>query len=88
MRKSSSRAVFWCVVALSLMVVGCGQIAGLQARMAFREGNNLYQAQDWVMAAEKYEEVAATNPTDPQAVDDVFLPRQQLRQPVQPRPIE
>ena len=73
MRKFSSRAVFGCVVALGLIVVGCGQIAGLQARMAFREGNNLYQAQDWVMAAEKYEEVAATNPTDPQLLTTYFF---------------
>ncbi len=73
MRKSSSWAVFGCVVALGLIVVGCGQIAGLQARMAFREGNNLYQAQDWVMAAEKYEEVAATNPTDPQLLTTYFF---------------
>lgn len=73
MRKSSSRAVFGCVVALSLMVVGCEQIANLRARMAFREGNTLYQAQDWVMAAEKYEEVAAMNPTDPQLLTTYFF---------------
>ncbi len=66
MRKFSSRAVLGCVVALSLMVIGCGQVANLRAKMAFREGNSLYQAGDWVAAVEKYEEVVARNPTDPQ----------------------
>ena len=73
MRKFSSGALFGCVVALSLMVVGCDQIANLRARMAFREGNTRYQAQDWVMAAEKYEEVAAMNPTDPQLLTTYFF---------------
>ncbi len=73
MRKFSSRAVCGCVVALSLMVVGCGQVANLRAKMAFREANGLYQAQDWVMAAEKYEEVAALNPTEPQMLTTYFF---------------
>ena len=73
MRKSSSLSIFGCVVALGLMAVGCGQVADLQARMAFREGNSLYQGQDWVMAAEKYEEVVATNPTDPQLLTTYFF---------------
>ena len=73
MRKFSSRAVFGCVVALSLMVIGCTQIANLRAKMDFREANNLYQSQDWVMAAEKYEEVLAANPTDPQLLTAYFF---------------
>ena len=73
MRKFSSRAVCGCVVALGFMVVGCGQVANLRAKMAFREANNLYQAQDWVMAAEKYEEVAALNPTEPQMLTTYFF---------------
>jgi len=73
MRKFSSRAVFACVAALSLVVTGCGQVANLQARMAFREGNGLYQGQDWAKAAEKYEEVVAFNPTEPQLLTTYFF---------------
>ncbi len=73
MRKFSSGAVFGCVVALSLVVIGCTQISNLRAKYTFREGNSLYQAQDWVMAAEKYEEVVAANPTDPQLLTAFFF---------------
>ena len=73
MRKFSSRAVLGCVVALSLMVIGCGQVANLRAKMAFREANGLYQAGDWVTAVEKYEEVVAMNPTDPQLMTTYFF---------------
>ncbi|MBN4048133.1 tetratricopeptide repeat protein, partial [bacterium AH-315-O15] len=73
MRKFSSRAILGCVVALSFMVIGCGQVANLRAKMAFREANTLYQAQDWVLAVEKYEEVAAMNPTDPQLLTTYFF---------------
>ena len=73
MRKYSSRAVFACLVALSLVVTGCSQIANLGAKMSFREGNSLYQAQDWPAAAEKYEEVIAANPTDPQMLTSYFF---------------
>ena len=62
-----------CVVVLSLMVVGCSQIADLRAKMAFREGNNLYAAENWVEAAEKYEEVLAFNPTDPALLPVYFF---------------
>jgi len=73
MRKFSSRAMFACVAGLSLAVTGCGQVANLQARMSFREANGLYQAQDWKAAAEKYEEVVAVNPTDPQMLTTYFF---------------
>jgi tetratricopeptide (TPR) repeat protein len=61
------------VAGLGLAVTGCGQVANLQARMAFREANGLYQAQDWSAAAEKYEEVLALNPTDPQLLTSYFF---------------
>jgi tetratricopeptide (TPR) repeat protein len=61
------------VAGLGLAVTGCGQIANLQARMAFREANGLYQGQDWRAAAEKYEEVLALNPTDPQLLTSYFF---------------
>ena len=50
MGKFRSRVVLGCVVALSLTIVGCGQIANLWAKMAFREGNSSYQAQEWEAA--------------------------------------
>jgi tetratricopeptide (TPR) repeat protein len=69
----SSPVVMTFVAGLGLAVTGCGQIANLQARMAFREANGLYQAQDWNAAAEKYEEVLALNPTDPQLLTSYFF---------------
>jgi tetratricopeptide (TPR) repeat protein len=73
MRMFSSPVVMSFVAALSLAVTGCGQVANLQARMAFREANGLYQGQDWKAAAEKYEEVLALNPTDPQLLTSYFF---------------
>jgi tetratricopeptide (TPR) repeat protein len=55
------------------MVAGCTQVANLKARMSFREGNSAYQAQEWKVAAEKYEEVLAANPTDPQLLTSHFF---------------
>lgn len=73
MRKFSSQAVFSFVVGLSLVVTGCNQVSMLQARLAFREANGLYQGQEWKEAAEKYEEVIASNPTDPQLLTAYFF---------------
>jgi tetratricopeptide (TPR) repeat protein len=73
MRMFSSPVVISFVAVLGLAVTGCGQIANLQARMAFREANGLYQGQDWKAAAEKYEEVLALNPTDPQLLTSYFF---------------
>jgi tetratricopeptide (TPR) repeat protein len=73
MRMFSSPVVMSFVAALGLAVTGCGQVANLQARMAFREANGLYQGQDWKAAAEKYEEVLALNPTDPQLLTSYFF---------------
>lgn len=59
---------FWSVslvvglVAVSLALVGCGQVNKLKAKKAFKEGNQLYQQQDYRRAAEKYEEVVANDP--------------------------
>jgi tetratricopeptide (TPR) repeat protein len=41
--------------------------------MAFREANGHYQAQDWRMAIEKYEETLSHNPTDPQLLTSYFF---------------
>ena len=73
MGKFRSRAVLGCVVALSFMIVGCGQINNLRAKMAFRDANALYQSADWAPAVEKYEEVLAYNPTDPQMLATYFF---------------
>ena len=47
---------------LSLALVGCGQVAGLKAKMAFKDANGLYQQQDYRKAAEKYEEAIQADP--------------------------
>ena len=73
MGKFRSRVVLGCVVALSFTIVGCGQINNLRGKLAFREGNSLYQSADWASAAEKYEEVLAFNPTDPQMLTSYFF---------------
>jgi tetratricopeptide (TPR) repeat protein len=73
MRMFSSRAVFASMAALSLMAVGCGQVANLQARMAFREANGHYQAGEYKEAIVKYEETLGHNPTDPQLLTSYFF---------------
>jgi tetratricopeptide (TPR) repeat protein len=73
MRKLSSPAAVSFVVGLSLVVTGCSYVSMLQARLAFREANGLYQGQDWKQAAAKYEEVIASNPTDPQLLTAYFF---------------
>jgi len=73
MGKFSSRVVLGCVVALSVSVVGCGQINNLRAKMAFRDGNSAYQAGEWEAAATAYEEVLSYDPTDPQMLTSYFF---------------
>jgi tetratricopeptide (TPR) repeat protein len=64
MRKFSSQAIMVALVAgLCLAVSGCAQVKRLQARLAFKDANVLYQAQDWKGAAQKYEETIANDPT-------------------------
>ena len=66
MRKFSSRAVVSAfIIAIGLSAAGCGQVAALRAKMAFREANALYAGQDYREAAKKYEEVVA----DPAAIE-------------------
>ena len=73
MRKVSSQGILACVVGLSLLVTGCGQIANLRAKMSFREANGHYQAQDWPAAVESYQETLAQNPSDPQLLTSYFF---------------
>ena len=63
MRKLSSRAMVVLVAGMSLAAAGCGQIGMLQARMAFKDANQLYSGQDYRGAAAKYEEAIAADPT-------------------------
>lgn len=64
MRKVLSQTLTAALVAgLSVTLVGCGKIRELQGRMAIRAAHGLYQGQDWVKAAAKYEEVIASDPS-------------------------
>jgi tetratricopeptide (TPR) repeat protein len=57
MHKFSSKALLsaFCA-ALGLAAAGCGQIATLQATMAFKDANQLYRGQDFRAAVTKYQE--------------------------------
>jgi tetratricopeptide (TPR) repeat protein len=48
------------VAVLGLATAGCTQVARLKAMMAFKDGNQLYQQQDYKGAAAKYEETLAS----------------------------
>ncbi len=50
------------VVGLALSVVACGQVGKLQAKKAFKEANTLYQQQEYMRAAARYEEAVAADP--------------------------
>lgn len=55
---------------LSLATVGCEQFGVLKARMAFRDGNALYQSQKYAEAAEKYlEAINECRGTAPDCMD-------------------
>jgi tetratricopeptide (TPR) repeat protein len=61
MRKFSSRMALGALIAtLGLATAGCGQVARLKAMMAFKDGNQLYQQQDYKGASAKYEETLAS----------------------------
>ncbi|MGH9350451.1 MAG: tetratricopeptide repeat protein [Vicinamibacterales bacterium] len=61
MRKLSIAAVAL-VAGLGVPLAGCSQVAGLKAKMAFKDANVLYQQQDYRKAAEKYEEAIQADP--------------------------
>jgi tetratricopeptide (TPR) repeat protein len=48
------------IATLGLTAIGCSQVARLKAIMAFKDGNQLYQQQDYRGAAAKYEETLAS----------------------------
>ena len=64
MRTRLSTAVLAVAVVFSAMpLASCRQIAGLKAKMAFKDANALYQGQDYKAAAEKYEEAVTLDPS-------------------------
>jgi len=64
MGKSWSRVMgFGLLAVMAVAASGCGQIGMLQAKMAFKAANQLYQNQDYRAAAAKYEEVLANDPS-------------------------
>ena len=56
MRNVSSQAAAALIAALSISAAGCGQVAMLKGRMAFKDATAAYKAQDYRTAAQKYEE--------------------------------
>jgi tetratricopeptide (TPR) repeat protein len=62
--RSISAASVAVLLGLSLVSAGCGQysFASLKAKKAFKDANVKYSSQDWGEAAEKYEEVVASDP--------------------------
>lgn len=65
MRKVSSAAgLLAAVVATGVAAAGCGQIGMLKGKMAFKEANTFYAAQNYAAAAKKYEEAVAQGCTD------------------------
>jgi tetratricopeptide (TPR) repeat protein len=67
------------IAALGLATAGCSQIGRLKAMMAFKDGNQLYQQQDYKAATAKYEEALAAckdsngNCTDPKLTYAYFF---------------
>ncbi|HYJ45373.1 MAG TPA: tetratricopeptide repeat protein [Pyrinomonadaceae bacterium] len=59
MRKVSSAAGLVAVVAAVGVAAGCGQIGMLKGKMAFKDANALYGAQNYSAASKKYEEAIA-----------------------------
>jgi tetratricopeptide (TPR) repeat protein len=54
-------------ITLAASVAGCSQINALKARKAFKDANTAYVGEDYKKAAELYEHVIATDPTETRA---------------------
>src|SRR5262245_37243861 len=57
---SSRMALVGVIATIGLATTGCSQVARLKAMMAFKDGNQLYQQQDYKAASTKYEETLAS----------------------------
>jgi tetratricopeptide (TPR) repeat protein len=63
MRTRFSAAVLAVALGLAAMpLTGCRQIAGLKAKMSFKDANTAYQSGDYRKAAAKYEEAISRDP--------------------------
>lgn len=71
MRKFSTAAVAL-VAGAGFVLAGCGQVGQLKGRMAFKDGNTLYQQQDYRKAAQKYEETLTACSSDGPCTDPVL----------------
>jgi tetratricopeptide (TPR) repeat protein len=60
----TSAAAVALVLGLSLAVAGCGKYSfgALRAQKAYKEANDLYKAQDWKAASDKYEYALKSDP--------------------------
>ena len=52
-------------IGLSVSLTGCGYLNQVRAMKAFKDGNKAYQASDWRVAINKYEEAAKLTENDP-----------------------
>jgi tetratricopeptide (TPR) repeat protein len=62
MQRRFKAASLVALAALSLSLIGCGQVNKLRARKAFKEANTFYVQQDYKRAADKYQEVIDNDP--------------------------
>ena len=62
MRKLSTIPGVTLAIVLGVALSGCNYFDGIQGKMAFKDANSLYQAQDYRGAAELYEETLAEDP--------------------------
>ncbi len=62
MQRRFKAASLVALAALSLSLIGCGQMNKLKARKAFKEANAFYVQQDYKKAADKYQEVVENDP--------------------------
>jgi Flp pilus assembly protein TadD len=75
MRVRSTAIMASTAIVGAVVLSACGQLGNLQARKAFKDANTSYQAQNYVEAAERYQQVVAdpSVDTDPNLVHAYFF---------------